>query len=520
MTIKGVLFDIDDTLYSHVIQDFPFGCLYALKKLREKGIKIGVCTSREVSEMRSLSKDFTDLIDCQIIDTGAVAYVKDKYYKSYTLDPDLVKKYIDYFNLHHINYHYAALNGDCCYCGDKASVEAGFALKMCEGHVYYQEYDGEELTNLGFYNVTDKQLEDIKNINPDAYLSLWGHSGHIAPTFVDKSFGVLKFCEIFHFTTDEVMAFGDGDNDDVMLEMAGIGVATYNANQKTKDAANYVCKKPNEEGGILSALIDLKLIDKVDYKAFFYDNDSTLFDHTPNSEPVRESVYEALTSLKKQGKKLCMITSRGYTEMYNVPKKLTDLFDNVCLLSGAYNLVDGVAHVKYIDYEESSKLIKLCDKYDLTYRYCTDDGGGYLNRHDKDKEDLFYRLYEMIPPVKKYEGEKICHFLFYADDDTTKEIVSKLNNVTVSKLAIACEISPLNINKGSSMLEVAKSYGVDLNEICAFGDSGNDVEMLTYAGLGISMGDGSLSAKKACDIVTDTCNNDGIYKALKYLDII
>ena len=258
----------------------------------------------------------------------------------------------------------------------------------------------------------------------------------------------------------------------------------------------------------------------IDYKAFFFDNDSTLFDHTPNSEPIRQSVIDALTSLKNKGKKLCMITSRGYSEMYNVPKKLTDLFDNVCLLSGAYILENGEAHVKYIDYDISQKLIKLCDEYSLTYRYCTDDGGGYLNRHDKDKEDLFYRLYEMVPPVKKYEGEKICHFLFYADDITTQNIVRELDNVCISKLAIACEISPLNINKGNTMLEVAKNYGVDLKETVAFGDSGNDVEMLTYAGLGICMGDGSSSAKEAADYITDSCNKDGVYNALKKLNII
>ena len=40
--IKGALFDIDDTLYSHKIKAVPSLTLKALDKLREKGIKIGV----------------------------------------------------------------------------------------------------------------------------------------------------------------------------------------------------------------------------------------------------------------------------------------------------------------------------------------------------------------------------------------------------------------------------------------------------------------------------------------------
>ena len=401
-------------------------------------------------------------------------------------------------------------------------VEDGFMLKLCNGHVFYQKYDDEDITNLGFYHVTEKQLEDIKSINPNAYLSLWGNSGHIAPNFVDKSFGVLKFCQIFSFTPDELIAVGDGSNDDIMLEMVQIGIATIDAKDKTKQAADYVCKKPIEEGGIYDALVHLKIIedDFKDYDAFFFDNDSTLFDHTPGNKYIHDSVYEALTKLKKRGKKLCMITSRGYDEMFNVPKDFLELFDDVNMLSGGYNLSKGEISIEYIDQEVVKKAIELFDKYELTYRYCTDDGGGYLNRHDKDKEDLFYNLYEMTPPLKKYEGEKVLHLLFYADKDLRMRIKNELGDISYSDLSIAGEISPSGISKGTSMEKTCKKYGVPLEKACAFGDSGNDIDMLKKAGLGICLENGSKDAKEAADYITDSVDQDGVYKALVKFGLI
>ena len=54
----------------------------------------------------------------------------------------------------------------------------------------------------------------------------------------------------------------------------------------------------------------------------------------------------------------------------------------------------------------------------------------------------------------------------------------------------------------------------------AFGDSVNDLEMLTYVGHGIAMGNGTPKAKQAADYVTDAIHKDGIYNACKYFGLI
>ena len=54
----------------------------------------------------------------------------------------------------------------------------------------------------------------------------------------------------------------------------------------------------------------------------------------------------------------------------------------------------------------------------------------------------------------------------------------------------------------------------------AFGDGGNDITMLSNVGIGVAMGNANENVKLIADYVTDTVDNDGIFKALKHFSII
>ena len=61
-------------------------------------------------------------------------------------------------------------------------------------------------------------------------------------------------------SSDEVIAFGDNDNDVAMIEYAGIGVATANAVPRALAAADFVAEQDNEHAGVASVLKALRLI--------------------------------------------------------------------------------------------------------------------------------------------------------------------------------------------------------------------------------------------------------------------
>ena len=59
-----------------------------------------------------------------------------------------------------------------------------------------------------------------------------------------------------------------------------------------------------------------------------------------------------------------------------------------------------------------------------------------------------------------------------------------------------------------------------MKDSVAFGDSVNDLDMFRAAGFAVAMGNGSDEAKDASDYVSSSLHEDGISKALTYLNII
>ena len=70
------------------------------------------------------------------------------------------------------------------------------------------------------------------------------------------------------------------------------------------------------------------------------------------------------------------------------------------------------------------------------------------------------------------------------------------------------------------MIQVAGDLGLSRENLYAFGDSDNDVEMLKNVGTGIGMGRCSDAVRDTADIFTQTTKENGIYNALEELELI
>lgn len=67
---------------------------------------------------------------------------------------------------------------------------------------------------------------------------------------------------------------------------------------------------------------------------------------------------------------------------------------------------------------------------------------------------------------------------------------------------------------------MAKDLGLSRENLYAFGDSDNDVEMLRNVGTGIGMGRCSDAVRAVADMFTQTTKENGIYNALEGLELI
>ena len=73
------------------------------------------------------------------------------------------------------------------------------------------------------------------------------------------------------------------------------------------------------------------------------------------------------------------------------------------------------------------------------------------------------------------------------------------------------EFNVPGVSKAGGLDLLARRLGCTLDNVCVIGDSGNDVEMLRAAGLGIAMGNATPVAREAADYVLGLTNEqDGL----------
>ncbi|MCZ4499769.1 MAG: family phosphatase [Marmoricola sp.] len=71
------------------------------------------------------------------------------------------------------------------------------------------------------------------------------------------------------------------------------------------------------------------------------------------------------------------------------------------------------------------------------------------------------------------------------------------------------DLAPEGVSKASGLAWVCEKLGVDAADVLAIGDGRNDIEMLTWAGRGVAMGQGPQVVRDAADHVTGTVQENG-----------
>ncbi|MEM4142421.1 MAG: HAD hydrolase family protein, partial [Thermoplasmata archaeon] len=82
---------------------------------------------------------------------------------------------------------------------------------------------------------------------------------HIMHKEQNKLFGLKKISEMISIDLDEIMAFGDSENDVEMIKNAGIGIAVSNAWNIVKENADYITRKKYGHG-VIEALKKYKIL--------------------------------------------------------------------------------------------------------------------------------------------------------------------------------------------------------------------------------------------------------------------
>ncbi|VTY16347.1 Cof-type HAD-IIB family hydrolase [Streptococcus anginosus] len=267
MPIKMIVTDMDGTLLDEK-GEFNRGRLKnILDELDKREIRFVVATGNEIHRMRLLFGDLLERVTL-IAANGARIFDKNEVLLGTCWSQDLVAQVLSYFEGRERDVHLVvtAENG--------AFVKTGTVFPMIEkvmtaemAQEFYRKINFVETLRpddfpqvLKMSMVVNEQVavQATRQLNQDfadtlnAVTSGYG-AIDILQKGIHKAWGLEQLMQKWEIQEQEIMAFGDSENDIEMLQLAGISYAMENADPKTKAVANYLAPA-NTEAGVLKIL--------------------------------------------------------------------------------------------------------------------------------------------------------------------------------------------------------------------------------------------------------------------------
>lgn len=260
----------------------------------------------------------------------------------------------------------------------------------------------------------------------------------------------------------------------------------------------------------------------MDKKIIFFDVDSTLYSHKTNCIP--KSTIEAIKLAKKNGHIIVLATGRS--KLLTATLGIFDHidFDYFVTINGTLVLdkQDNIIYSLPCEKEAIKKVLNLVDKYNLNVCFISKDDY-YLYKDEDKRSHLGYDpLHIKVPPKKLYKNEDIYQLNLFCEDIYVNEFIKETDKyLSYSKLDnYGYDVYAKDQTKASGIIHLINFLNIDIKDTIAFGDGHNDKEMIKLCNIGIAMGNAIPKVKEVSNYITDDIDNDGIYKAMKYFNLI
>ncbi len=257
-------------------------------------------------------------------------------------------------------------------------------------------------------------------------------------------------------------------------------------------------------------------------ESVFFDIDGTLVSFKTHQVP--ESTKRAIRELRAKGVKVFVATGR----MLAMLGVLDDIeFDGYITYNGGC-CVDGERKEIFshpIPVEELKALEEHLKIDHFPVSYMRKDGM-YVNELAKIVKDVAAHV-NVEPPVVMEPSEvvkepvyQLCIYL--EDDDKLQHILNSVLTDCISNRWISwfADVNVKGVTKQLGIDKILDHFGLPLETSMAFGDAGNDIPMIRHAAIGVAMGNASDQAKEAADYVTESVDDDGVYKALCHFGVL
>lgn len=249
--IKALFFDVDGTLVSFRQKFLSDRLLADLAALRERGIQIFLSTGRALQDLERTGMLRGARFDGYVTINGQFCCDEDGVpFRDRPIDLDDMR---GAYQVMRDNPGIAALlegNGESWLTQINDRVREIYEFLHTELYpVCPLEWmlEGKVYQFVPFVPVGEEGL--FLDAMPGCTYTRWHPKGiDIMPRDGGKGVGVRAAMERYGFTRDEVMAFGDGENDMSMMAQAGVSVAMGNGEDRVKAMASYVTDTVEHDG--------------------------------------------------------------------------------------------------------------------------------------------------------------------------------------------------------------------------------------------------------------------------------
>ena len=267
MEIKIVATDMDGTLLDPRGQlDLP-RLEKILDKLDHRGVRFVIATGNEVHRMRQLLGHLAERV-VLVVANGARIFENNELLQAQTWDDAMVDRALAYFKGRECQDQFVvtAMNGGFVKEGTVFTELDKFMTpemieKLYQRMNFVDEFDPNlfggvlKMSMVVGEERSESVLQEINDLFDGHVRAVSSGYGciDILQDGIHKAWGLVELLKRWNLKPEQIMAFGDSENDIEMLELAGISYAMENAEEAVKEIATKVAPA-NSQAGVYQVL--------------------------------------------------------------------------------------------------------------------------------------------------------------------------------------------------------------------------------------------------------------------------
>lgn len=277
-------------------------------------------------------------------------------------------------------------------------------------------------------------------------------------------------------------------------------------------------------------------------KIIFLDVDGTLIDYEAK---LPATAAKAVDMARANGHKVYICTGCSKAEIEQ--RNLCEL-DGMIGGNGAY--VEDHGHVvmhQGLSKEDVKHIVDWCNERHLGF-YLEANSGMYCNDYMLEQGPETMIKYAQgkgadLTKAKETSKKFMDGFIHLQGEDLYRDDVNKISFILSSyqdhldsqkefphliantwggkgEVALYGDLGPTGITKRHAIEVLLDYLGADQKDTISFGDAKIDLSMFECCDYNVAMGNGGKEIKEAADYITTDVNDDGLYNAFRYLNLI